>query len=102
MAYCIRVTGKSPCVVQREREAGRYCVGIVNCKVARLDPVIYIITCPCGQNYVGKTKRKFKVRMWEHRAKTQLTVADHFLEENHSILSLRYIVIEHVTLPRRG
>ena len=29
-------------------------------------------------------------------------VVAHFLEENHSILSLHYIGIEHVTLPRRG
>jgi hypothetical protein len=30
--------------------------------------VIYLITCPCGKNYVGKTKRKLKVRISEHRS----------------------------------
>ena len=31
-----------------------------------------------------------------------LLVAAHLLEANHSISSLHYIGIEHVTLPRRG
>ena len=54
---------------------------------------------------MGKTKRKLKVRISEHRSTIRCknsTVATHFLEENHSISSLRYIGIEHVTLPRRG
>ena len=37
LAYCIRVTG-SLLVECNEKEAGRYCVGLVNGKVARLDP----------------------------------------------------------------
>ena len=49
--------------------------------------------------------------MWvkpsEHRStiwckNSTYAVTAHFLEENHSISSLRYIGIEHVILPRRG
>jgi hypothetical protein len=76
--------------------------GVITCSTKA---VIYLITCPGGKSYVGKTKRK--VRISERRSTIRcknLTypVAAHFLEANHSISSLRYIGIEHVTLPGRG
>ena len=69
--------------------------------------VIYLITCPSGKHNVGKTKSELKVRISEHRStirckNSTYPVADHFLEANHLISSLRYIGIEHITLPRRG
>lgn len=36
---------------------------LINCSTKR---VIYIITCPCLNIYIGKTKRPLKVRIGEH------------------------------------
>lgn len=35
----------------------------INCNTTR---VIYMLTCPCGKHYVGKTKRPLRVRVSEH------------------------------------
>lgn len=35
----------------------------INCSTTR---VVYVLTCPCGTIYVGKTKRQLKVRVGEH------------------------------------
>ena len=39
--------------------------GVITCSTKA---VIYLITCPCGKNDVGKTKHKLKVRISEHRS----------------------------------
>ena len=49
--------------------------------------VIYLITCPCGKNDVGKTKRELKVRISEHRSTIRCKnftypVVVHFMESN--------------------
>jgi hypothetical protein len=77
--------------------------GVITCSTKG---AIYLITCPCGKNCVDKTKRKLKVRISEHRStisckNSTYPVAANLLEENHSILSLRYIGTEHVPLRRR-
>lgn len=69
--------------------------------------VIYLITCPCGKSYVGKTSRSLKTRIAEHRSTIRCKnlnypVAAHFVEFNHPISSLKYIGIEKVVLPPRG
>ena len=69
--------------------------------------VVYLISCPCGLAYVGKTTRALKTRIAEHRSNIRTRdqrspVALHFAEAQHSVASLRYIGIEHVTTPRRG
>lgn len=69
--------------------------------------VIYLLTCPCGKSYVGKTSRALKTRIAEHRSTIRCKnlnypVAAHFVEFNHPISSLKYIGIERVTLPPRG
>ncbi|CAJ0955832.1 unnamed protein product [Ranitomeya imitator] len=43
--------------------------------------VVYLIKCPCGLGYV---------------------VPAHFIQNNHTVAQLRYQVIEHVPLARRG
>ncbi|KAL2102084.1 hypothetical protein ACEWY4_003845 [Coilia grayii] len=78
--------------------------GIITCNTRS---VIYLITCPCGKSYVGKTSRELKVRIAEHRSTIQCKnlnypVAAHFVEAGHSVSALRYIGIEKVSLPRRG
>ena len=78
--------------------------GIISCSTKF---VIYLITCPCGKSYVGKTSRSLKARIAEHRSTIRCKnlnypVAAHFVEFNHPISSLRYIGIEKVSLPPRG
>lgn len=37
----------------------------INCSTTR---VIYMLTCPCNKNYIGKTKRALRIRIGEHIA----------------------------------
>ena len=69
--------------------------------------VIYLIRCPCGLAYVGKTTRKLKQRMSEHKSSIRRNdrdypVAVHFNDAHHDISSLRFCGIEQVNLPPRG
>ena len=78
--------------------------GVIRCST---EGVIYLLSCPCGKAYVGKTTRALKVCIAEHRSSircknTTYPVAAHFVEANHTVSSLRYIGIEQVSKPRRG
>lgn len=69
--------------------------------------VIYMIKCPCGLAYIGKTTRCLKTRISEHRSSIRThddksPVAVHFNSMKHNLSSLRYFGIEHVKAPRRG
>ena len=69
--------------------------------------IIYMLTCPCGKAYVGKTSRELKVRISEHRSSIRTAsltspVAQHFVQYNHLVSSLRYTAIEKVERPKRG
>lgn len=53
----------------------------INCSTER---VIYELICPCGMIYIGKTKRKLKIRIGEHltsirKKEDDRPVALHFL-----------------------
>lgn len=55
----------------------------INCTTTR---VIYMLTCPCGLIYVGKTKRQLRIRVGEHVQSTinkedDRPLALHFLRE---------------------
>lgn len=63
--------------------------------------VIYSIKCPCGLLYIGKTERKIKIRIGEHRSmirnkNTNSNLVAHWLEANHSIAQVKFMVIEKV------
>ena len=78
--------------------------GIISCNTKG---VIYVIYCPCGKYYVGKTMRALKTRIAEHRSSIRCKnllypVAAHFVEAGHSISSLRYLGVEKLPTPRRG
>lgn len=78
--------------------------GVITCSTTG---VIYLITCPCGKVYVGKTTRQLKQRIAEHRSTIRrkddtYPLACHFMEMEHTVASLRYIGIEKVETPRRG
>lgn len=69
--------------------------------------VIYLLKCPCGKTYVGKTNRALKVRISEHRSAIRRhdlnsSIARHFLALQHQVSQLRFMAIEQVRLPKRG
>ncbi len=70
--------------------------GTISCKTAN---VIYLLRCPCGLCYVGKTSRPLKNRISEHRCAIRhrdpkSPVAQHFANSRHSVSTLQYIGIE--------
>ncbi len=78
--------------------------GTISCKTAN---VIYLLRCPCGLCYVGKTSRPLKNRISEHRCAIRhrdpkSPVAQHFANSRHSVSTLQHIGIEVVKCPRRG
>ncbi|CAB1351387.1 unnamed protein product, partial [Coregonus sp. 'balchen'] len=80
----------------------------VRCDISwKTKGVIYLMTCSCRKAYIGQTKRQLKQPIAEHHSSircknTDYPVAAHFVEANHPISSLKYIGIEHVTIPKRG
>ena len=69
--------------------------------------VVYMIQCPCGLAYVGKTTRKLKQRISEHKSSIrrndrEYPVAIHFNDAKHDISSFRFTGIEQVQMPPRG
>ena len=69
--------------------------------------VIYLLRCPCGKAYVGKTSRALKTRISEHRSTIRngdekSPVALHFKKAHHNVSALRYLGIEKIQFPRRG
>ena len=48
--------------------------------------VVYQLTCSCGQNYIGQTKRSLITRLNEHRICEDSEVCKHLLNNpNHEI-----------------
>ena len=48
--------------------------------------VVYQLTCSCGQNYIGQTKRNLITRLNEHRTCEDSEVCKHLLNNpNHAI-----------------
>nr|XP_055053423.1 uncharacterized protein LOC129438630 [Misgurnus anguillicaudatus] len=77
---------------------------VISCSTTN---VIYMLTCPCGLSYIGKTTRTLKTRISEHRSAirngiTSSPVAVHFMNAKHNVSSLKYVGIESIKCPRRG
>ena len=69
--------------------------------------VVYMIQCPCGLAYIGKTTRKLKQRISEHKSSIrrndrEYPVAIHFNDAKHDISSFRFMGIEQIQMPPRG
>ena len=78
--------------------------GFITCST---ENVIYTLRCECNKIYVGKTTRKLKQRISEHKSSIRRNdinypVARHFNECSHPISSLRFQGIEHIEMPRGG
>ena len=78
----------------------------INCSTTR---VIYLLTCPCGLMYVGKTKRQLKIRLSEHvqsinKKDDDRPLSLHFLKYHNGVPDgLRCRGIYRLNLPpRRG
>ncbi|OCT94668.1 hypothetical protein XELAEV_18012353mg [Xenopus laevis] len=73
---------------------------------------VYMLKCPCGKAYVGKTKREIRVRIGEHKRaidncdlekqKYVAPVSKHFKEQGHNSKQLRWMVLQIVDTPSRG
>lgn len=70
--------------------------------------IVYLITCHCGKQYVGRTIRSFSVRVAEHIAliksgDTKHTVPRHYkLHHNRVIKGTQFVVIDRYVPPWRG
>ncbi|OCT72343.1 hypothetical protein XELAEV_18035318mg [Xenopus laevis] len=83
---------------------------IYNCRTyanCRTSDVIYLATCRCGKQYVGKTKRWLKDRVLEHlacinRFDVSSAVAEHVIQEHEANeYFVSFQVIEAVKLGKR-
>lgn len=78
--------------------------GVITCNTSN---VIYMLKCPCGLAYIGKTTRPLKTRISEHRSNirnhdSKSPVATHFSLAHHNVSTLRYVGIEQIQLSNRG
>lgn len=69
--------------------------------------VVYLLTCPCGLLYVGKTKRQLKTRIFEHKSSIRRnddksSVARHFHSAGHDANMLKFMGLEVVNRSPRG
>ncbi|CAJ0959390.1 unnamed protein product [Ranitomeya imitator] len=69
--------------------------------------VVYLIKCSCGLGYVGETTQHIRDRISKHKStircgRTLLPIPAHFSQHNHNVAQLRYQVIDHVPISRRG
>ncbi len=68
--------------------------------------VIYLLSCPCIKQYVGKTNRQIRTRIIEHmsairRKDLKSPMARHFVEMSYSVLDLNFVVIENLPQTRK-
>ncbi len=78
--------------------------GTITCNTKN---VIYMIKCPCGLCYIGKTNRGLKTRISEHKSavrnKNQKSpIARHFNMCKHEVSAMRLMGTEVVKPPLRG
>lgn len=70
--------------------------------------VVYLLTCPCGKQYVGRTIRSFSTRISEHinlikAVSTKHTVPRHYREfHNRNTKGTQFFIIDKHVAPWRG
>ena len=80
---------------------------IRQCLTCNAAGVVYLVSCPCGLQYIGKTLRPVRTRIIEHKSAIQIKdlkspIARHFIEANHPLSTLSFCVIEQINKTRRG
>ena len=73
----------------------------------RTKHIVYLLKCPCGLSYVGKTTRELRTRISEHKSSIRnkdmkSPVARHFNSAGHDVCTLKFQGIEFVPPPKRG
>ncbi|CAJ0936653.1 unnamed protein product [Ranitomeya imitator] len=68
---------------------------------------VYLIKCPFGHLYIGETTQAIKDRVSKHKSTIRcknvlLPIPHHFITAVHQVSQLKFQVIEHVSVPRRG
>ncbi|OCT64703.1 hypothetical protein XELAEV_18045800mg [Xenopus laevis] len=89
-----------------------YEIDLKNVSTCTTMGVIYMLKCPCGKAYVGKTKRRIRVRIEEKKRsidncdldkmKYVTPVSRHFKTHGHNSKQLRWLVLQVVKFPIRG
>ena len=51
--------------------------------------VVYLLQCPCGLQYVGRTKRELKIRLNEHIAKIRNGFPNHSVSRHYDLVHHR-------------
>lgn len=70
--------------------------------------VIYLLQCPCGLQYVGRTKRLFKIRLSEHVRNIRKGILTHSVSAHYKTFhqcdpsNLIYLILEVVGVGWRG
>ncbi|CAJ0927184.1 unnamed protein product [Ranitomeya imitator] len=69
--------------------------------------VIYAIKCPCGLLYIGETTQPIRSRISKHKSTIRcqnllLPLPSHFIAKGHNISQLRFQILEHIPVQRRG
>ncbi|OCT78761.1 hypothetical protein XELAEV_18029851mg [Xenopus laevis] len=65
--------------------------------------VIYMLKCPCGKVYVGKTKRQRSIDNCDlEKMKYVTPISRHFKTHGHKSKKFRWLVLQVVKFPRRG
>ncbi|CAJ0917619.1 unnamed protein product [Ranitomeya imitator] len=91
--------------LQTPRRGTFPCLQCAQC--ANSKQVVYAIKCPCGKIYVGEASQAIKDRISHHKSdircgKFHIPIPYHFREAGHSIAQLRFLVLEQISLNRRG
>ncbi|OCT74436.1 hypothetical protein XELAEV_18033413mg [Xenopus laevis] len=73
--------------------------------------VVYVLKCPCGTSYVGKTIRLVNIRIKSHKnaihnfqanTYTDTSVSRHFANSKHNVCQLKWKVLEVPKSPKGG
>ncbi|XP_075450940.1 uncharacterized protein LOC142492137 [Ascaphus truei] len=84
------------------------CFTVKDCISCKSTHVVYLLQCPCGYQYIGRTKRYLRIRILEHARNIKLglehhSVSRHFKNKHNCDSSLlKYIGIQIVNIGRRG
>ena len=95
----------TPPFLENQLTAIRFIYQFNNCNTSY---IVYKLECPCGHFYIGRTKRKLKVRLAEHKyairtGNPQYPMAVHYKDVNQGCCnSLKISEIEHIENSVRG
>lgn len=105
MLHLLEISGAITDVFYHPHTGKKYQLrGTITCNTTY---VIYMLKCPCGLCYIGKTNTELKTRVSEHKSATRnndqkLSIARHFNMCKHEVSALRFMGVEVLKAPPRG